>query len=337
MRSQFDDHGPRSEIPDVVVQVSESFRRHAQRLGPVVVGVLVLGVLLSGFYVVGPGEAGVVRTFGRVTDTVGPGLHYRWPMVQRRNVVSLTKIERLEVGFRGEKKELDEARMLTGDENIVEAGMIIQYRIDDPVKFLFRLSQPKDVLRATAEVALRTVVARTRIDDLLTDGREAVQAETIALLQELMDQCDSGIAVVDLKLQQVEPPEQVKDAFDDVVRAREERAKLINQARGYHEDQIPRARGETERVKREAEAYRTERVQRARGDAARFEAQFSEYAKAKEVTRDRLYLETMERVLGKVEHKVIVDEDLHGVVPLLPLGATAAVTPTPAAGGGAKP
>ncbi len=342
MRSQFDDHEPRPDVPEVVAQVSEAFRRNARRLAPALFGVLLAALLASGFYVVGPGEAGVVRTFGRVTATVEPGLHYRWPIVQRRNVVSVKKIERLEVGFRGEKKELDEARMLTGDENIVEASMIIQYRINDPVRYLFRLHQPEEVLRATSEVALRTVVARTRIDDLLTDGREAVQAETIRLLQELMDQCDSGIAVVDVKLQQVEPPEQVKDAFDDVVRAREERAKLVNQARGYHEDQIPRARGEAERVKREAEAYRTERVQRARGDVSRFEAQLAEYAKAKRVTRDRLYLETMERVLGKVDRKILVDGEVsRGLLPLLPLGtaaAAAAVAPaSPAPPAGGKP
>ncbi|HOU91262.1 MAG TPA: FtsH protease activity modulator HflK [Polyangiaceae bacterium] len=338
MRSQFDDHVPRPDVPEVVAQVSEAFRRNARRLAPALFGVLLAALLASGFYVVGPGEAGVVRTFGRVTATVEPGLHYRWPIVQRRNVVSVKKIERLEVGFRGEKKELDEARMLTGDENIVEASMIIQYRISDPVRYLFRLHQPEEVLRATSEVALRTVVARTRIDDLLTDGREAVQAETIRLLQELMDQCDSGIAVVDVKLQQVEPPEQVKDAFDDVVRAREERAKLVNQARGYHEDQIPRARGEAERVKREAEAYRTERVQRARGDVARFEAQLAEYAKAKRVTRDRLYLETMERVLGKVDRKILVDGEVsRGILPLLPLGAAAAASASPAPQAGGKP
>ncbi len=338
MRSQFDDHEPRPDVPEVVAQVSEAFRRNARRLGPILLGVLLVVLLASGFYVVGPGEAGVVRTFGRATAPVGPGLHYRWPIVQRRNVVSVKKIERMEVGFRGDKKEIEEARMLTGDENIVEASMIIQYRIADPVRYLFRLHQPEEVLRATSEVALRTVVARTRIDDLLTDGREAVQAEAILFLQELMDQCDSGIAVVDLKLQQVEPPEQVKDAFDDVVRAREERAKLVNQARGYHEDQIPRARGEAERVKREAEAYRTERVQRARGDVSRFEAQLEEYAKAKRVTRDRLYLETMERVLGKVKQKILVDGSVsRGLLPLLPLGTTLAPTPAPAPATGGKP
>ncbi|MBN2191954.1 MAG: FtsH protease activity modulator HflK [Polyangiaceae bacterium] len=338
MRSQFDDHGPRPDMPEVVAQVSEAFRRNVLRFAPIAFGLLLLAFLASGFFIVGPGEVGVIRTFGRVRTTVGPGLHYRWLLVEQQDRVSIKKIERIEVGFRGEKKELDEARMLTGDENIVEAGMIVQYRIGDPVKYRFRLSQPEEVLRATSEVALRTVVARTRIDDLLTDGRELVQAETIHLLQELMDQCDSGIAVVDVKLQQVEPPEQVKDAFDDVVRAREERAKLINQARGYHEDQIPRARGEAERVKREAEAYRTERVQRARGDAARFESQFAEYAKAKQVTRDRLYLETMERTLTKVSNKILIDDDVsRGVMPFLPIGGAPGPHTAPAVGAGAKP
>lgn len=338
MRSQFDDHGPHPDLQDVVAQVSDSFRRNAQRLGPILFGVLVLAVAASGFYVVGPGEVGVVRTFGKVTSTVDPGLHYRIPFAQQKDVVSLEKVERMEIGFRGDQKELDEARMLTGDENIVEAGMIVQYRIKDPTLYLFRLSHPEEVLRATSEVALRAVVARTEIDDLLTDGREAVQAEAQQHLQELMDISFSGLAILDVKLQQVEPPEHVKDAFDDVVRAREERAKLINQARGYREDQIPRARGEAERVKRDAEAYRSERVQRARGDAARFESQVAEYVKAKGVTRERLYLETMEKMFGAVERKVVVDDDVsRGVLPFLPLGAGAGGPVTAAAVTEAKP
>ena len=323
MRSQFDDNGGRPDVNEVVQQVSETLRQNARAVGPVLLGLIVIIVAVTGLYMVGPGEQGVVRTFGRVTATTGPGLHYAWPLIQQRDVVNVKKIERIEVGFRGDKKELDEARMLTGDENIVESPMIVQYRIKDPIRYLFRLNEPQETLRATAEVALRTVVGQTRIDDLLTDGRETVQAETLKLLQELMDQYESGVQIVEVKLQQVEPPEQVKDAFDDVVRAREEREKLINQARGYREDKLPRARGDAAKIERDAEAYETERVERARGDASRFESQLAEYIKARRVTRERLYLETMERILGKVERKVVVDDDVSKrVLPLLPLGAS---------------
>jgi membrane protease subunit HflK len=289
---------------------------------------------VTGLYSVGPGEQGVIRTFGKVNQTTGPGLHFSWPVVQRRNVVNVKQIERIEVGFRGEKREIDEARMLTGDENIVETQMIVQYRIADPIKYLFRLKNPEETLHATAEVALRTVVGQTKIDALLTEGREKVQAETATLLQELMDAYESGLQIVEVKLQKVEPPEQVKDAFDDVVRAREEREKLINQAKGYAEDKQPRARGEAAKIEREAEAYEAERVKRARGDAERFESQLREYTKAKRVTRERLYLETMERVLGRVERKIVVDDDVsRSALPLLPLGPNAAAA---AAVGGGK-
>ena len=332
MRSQFDDNGARPDVNEVVNQVSDALKRNGRMLGPVVLLILVIIALVSGLYSVGPGEQGVVRTFGKVTDTTGPGLHFAWPVIQRRNVVNVKQIDRIEVGFRGEKKELDEARMLTGDENIVETQMIVQYRIADPIKYLFHLKDPGEALRATAEVALRTVVGQTKIDALLTEGRERVQAETATLLQELMDAYESGLQIVEVKLQKVEPPEQVKDAFDDVVRAREEREKLINQAKGYAEDKQPRARGEAAKMEREAEAYEAERVQRARGDAERFESQLREYTKAKTVTRERLYLETMERILGRVERKVIVDDDIsRSALPLLPVGPDAAAA---AVGGG---
>jgi membrane protease subunit HflK len=332
MRSQFDDNGARPDVTEVVNQVSDVLKRNGRMIGPVLLLILVIIALVTGLYSVGPGEQGVVRTFGKVTATTGPGLHFAWPVIQRRNVVNVKQIERIEVGFRAEKKELDEARMLTGDENIVETQMIVQYRIADPIKFLFRLKDPGEALHATAEVALRTVVGQTKIDALLTEGRERVQAETATLLQELMDAYDSGLQIVEVKLQKVEPPEQVKDAFDDVVRAREEREKLINQAKGYAEDKQPRARGEAAKMEREAEAYEAERVQRARGDAERFESQLREYTKAKRVTRERLYLETMERILGQVEKKIIVDDDVsRSALPILPLGPDAAAA---AVGGG---
>lgn len=333
MRTQYDDNGPRPDVTEVVAQVSDTFRRNARNLGPLVAGLLVLVVLATGIYSVGPGELGVVRTFGKVDAApAGPGLHYAWPFVQQVDVVNVEEIRRLEVGFRGEKKEISEARMLTGDENLVEVRMIVQYRVSDPIEFLFRIDEPAETLRATAEVALRTVVGHTTIDDLMTRGRERVQDEAGVLLQELINQYHSGLVVTQVKLLQVEPPEQVRDAFDDVVRAREEKEKLINKARAYRADKIPRARGEAEQLKQEAEAYQARRIKQARGDASRFEQQFAEYDKAKEVTRERLYLETMERILGRVEKKVVVDDGVAGnALPLLPLAPQAA-----AAAAGAK-
>lgn len=288
--------------------------------------VLLLLVFGSGWYVVGPGEQAVVRTFGRESGKAGPGLHYTFPFFQQKDVVNVQQIRRTEVGLRGQQRMPDEALMLTGDENIVEAQMIIQYRISDPSKYLFRLKDPDETLRATAEVALRAMVGRTQIDDLLTMGRERVQAEAREILQKMMTDYQSGITVTELKLLTVDAPDQVREAFHEVVRAREEKEKLINQARGYEADVIPRARGEAEKLLREAEGYREERTLRANGDANKFEATLVEYQKAPRVTRQRLWLETAEYVLGRIEQKTFVDEGVaKNAVPVLPLPLPAAL------------
>ncbi|MCA9596896.1 MAG: FtsH protease activity modulator HflK [Myxococcales bacterium] len=321
MRSQFDDDGARPDVTEVVAQVSDAFKKNLRNVGPIVVGLVVLLILATGFYKVDPGEQGVVRTFGRETSKTGPGLHYRFPFVQQKDVVNVEQIRRLEVGFRGDQRVPHEALMLTGDENIVEAQMIVQYRVTDPSKFLFEISNPEDTLRATAEVALRSMVGRTKIDDVLTTDREKVQSETRSWLQKLMDEYQSGLSITEVKLQTVDAPDEVKEAFHDVVRAREEKEKVINQAKGYRADQIPRARGEAQKIEREAEGYKEQRVLRANGDASKFEAMLTEYSKAERVTRERLYLETMERLLSKVDKKVIVDKDLaKGALPVLPIG-----------------
>ena len=324
-------YGPRR--PDPFEPVVEWLRRHGQTALRIAAGVAVAAVAVTGVYSVGPGEQGVVRTMGRESGKTGPGLHYRLPLVQHADVVNVEQVRRLEVGFRGDKREEHEALMITGDENIVEAQMIVQYRVSDPSKYLFRLEDPESALRATAEVTLRSMVGRTGIDDVITTGREKVQEETHAWLQKLMDDYESGLTITEVKLLVVDAPDQVRDAFHDVVRAREEKEKLMNQARGYQADVIPRARGEARKIEREAEAYKEERVLKAKGDAARFEAAFREYKKAERVTRARLHLETMERVLAGVEKKVIVDSRAsHGVLPFLPL-APGGQPQAPAAGG----
>lgn len=306
---------------------ADYFRRFGTKLILAALGLAVLVLLLSGIYSVGPGEQGVVRTFGRESAKTGPGLHYSIPIVQRVNVVNVENVRRVEVGFRGKERVPNEALMITGDENIVEAQMIIQYRVTDTSKALFRLKDPEDTLRAAAEVALRGKVGQTTIDEVLTTGREKVQDETRTWLQELMNAYQSGLTIMEVKLLVVDAPNEVREAFHDVVRAREEKEKLINQAKGYRADVLPRARGEAEQVMREAEGYKEQRVLRARGDAARFDATLAEYRKAEGVTRERLYLETMERILGKIETKTLVDKSVaQGALPILSLPGAAAVT-----------
>lgn len=295
-----------------------------------VVGVVIVVLAIwlgSGFYIVSPGEQGVVRQFGKVVKKASAGLNYRlpWP-IQVADVINVERIQRLEVGFRSDPRRPGsthpvprESLMLTGDENIVDAQIIVQYRIKDPIPFLFRIQDPIGTLRAATEVALRSRVGNTTIDEVLTVGRVKVQEETREFLQQLMDTYESGILITAVKLQTVDAPEQVKDAFHEVVRAREDREKLINQARGYREDLIPKARGQAQEIIRAAEAYKEERILKARGDAARFDAVLAEYRKGPRVTRDRLHLETLERVLPNVE-KIVLDEKGGGnIVPLLPL------------------
>ena len=305
-------------VADILSRSLSPFRSLGARLGTILIAIAVVVVVTSGVYVVGPGEQGVLRTFGKHTGLAGPGPHFRIPFVQKVDVVNVENIRRLEVGFRGDKQVASEALMLTGDENIVEAQMIIQYRVSNSAKYLFELRDPEESLRATAEVALRSMVGRTKIDDVITTGRESVQSETRDWLQKLMDQYNSGITITEVKLQTVDAPDEVKEAFHDVVRAREEKEKLINQAMGYRADLIPRARGEARQVEREAEAYREERVLKARGDIGKFDAQLAEYQKAPDVTRRRMHLETMERVLAKVDKKTLLTGDVaKSVLPLL--------------------
>ena len=331
MRSQFGEQ-PGPDIGEVVARVGEMSRGVFGRFGSGLLLVLLVVLAVSGVYKVGPGEIGVVRTFGRETSKRGPGLRFKIPLVQKVDVVNVEQIRRIEVGFRDKEPHINEAQMITGDANIVEVQMIVQYRVVDPTRYLFRLRDPDDTLRASAEVALRGVVGRTTIDDVITTGREKVQEETRDWLQKLIDDYDSGIRVTEVKLQAVDAPDAVRDAFHEVVRAREEKEKLINQAMGYNADIIPRARGEVRKIVREAEGYREQRVLEAKGDSEKFDATYAEYKKAERVTRKRLYLESMERVFAKTPRKVVVDERLSkGAVPIMPL-----TMPQPAASGGGK-
>lgn len=291
------------------------------------IGILIAAWLISGFYVVNPGEIGIIRRFGKEVRKAQPGLNFRipWP-VDNVNIVNTERIRSIEIGFRStqgyaqkNQRPVSDSLMLTGDENIVDAQMIVQYQVRDPSKFLFRLRNPEETLHIASEVALRSIIGQTTIDDALTVGRTKIQSDTQVFLQRLMDDYQSGILVTEVKLQVVDPPVQVKDAFHEVVRAREDRERLINQALGYQEDLIPRARGQAQKILREAEAYNAERVLKAQGDAARFLELYEEYQNAKRVTRDRLYLESINRVLPQSE-KIVVDPGINAtLLPLIPM------------------
>jgi membrane protease subunit HflK len=281
--------------------------------------------LFTGVYKVGPDEIGVVRTFGEYTRVAQSGLNYHFPYpIEQVNTPAVTEVKRIEIGFRtlrnGQYRSVEkESLMLTGDENIVDAEMIVQYKIKDPVAYLFNIMAPELTVRAAAEASLRTVVGRNKIDETLTTGKFQIQEGTKSQLQAILDKYESGIHVVAVQLQDVSPPKEVIGAFKDVASAKEDKNRMINQAEGYRNDVIPKARGEAEAMIRDAEGFREARIKRSEGDAKKFTTILKEYRKAKNITRKRLYLETMERVLPNIEKIIIPDKNSGNMLNLLNL------------------
>jgi len=281
--------------------------------------------LFTGVYMVGPDEVGVVRTFGEYTRVAQSGLNYHFPYpIEQVNTPAVTEVKRIEIGFRtlrnGQYRTVEkESLMLTGDENIVDAEMIVQYKIKDPVAYLFNIMAPELTVREAAEASLRTVVGRNKIDETLTTGKFKIQEETKSQLQAILDKYESGIHVVAVQLQDVSPPKEVIGAFKDVASAKEDKNRMINQAEGYRNDVIPKARGEAEAMIRDAEGFREARIKRSEGDAEKFTTILKEYRKAKSITRKRLYLETMEKVLPGIEKIVVPDKDSGNILNLLNL------------------
>ena len=294
------------------------------KLMPVVLAALVIW-LLTGTYMVGPDEVGVIRTFGEHTRVAQSGLNWHFPVpIETVNTPKVTEVKRVEIGFRtlrnGQYRTVEkESLMLTGDENIVDAEMIVQYKIKDPVAYLFNIVEPELTVREAAEASLRTVVGRNKIDETLTTGKFTIQEETKFQLQSILDLYESGIHVVAVQLQDVSPPKEVIGAFKDVASAKEDKNRMVNQAEGYRNDLIPKARGEAEAMIRAAEGFRESRIKRAEGDAAKFTTILQEYRKAKSITEKRLYLETMEKVLPGIEKIIIPDKDSGNILNLLNL------------------
>jgi len=281
--------------------------------------------LFTGVYMVGPDEVGVVRTFGEYTRVSQSGLNYHFPYpIEQVNTPAVTEVKRVEIGFRtlsnGQYRTVEkESLMLTGDENIVDAEMIVQYKIKDPVAYLFNIVEQELTVREAAEASLRTVVGRNKIDETLTTGKFQIQEGTKTQLQLILDKYESGIHIVAVQLQDVSPPKEVIGAFKDVASAKEDKNRMVNQAEGYRNDIIPKARGEAEAMIRDAEGFRESRIKRSEGDAAKFTTILKEYRKAKSITKKRLYLETMEKVLPGIEKIIIPDKDSGNMLNLLNL------------------
>jgi modulator of FtsH protease HflK len=307
-------------------------RYYAQLLGLGGKGGMIIGVLVlvawvnAGIYKVQPDEQGVVLRFGKWIDTTEPGLHYHWPYPFETVLYpKVTQVNQLQLGApiasTGSQDDSRDRQMLTGDENIVEAGCSVLWRIKDAGQFLFKIQNPEAALKVSAESALREVIGRTPIQAAMSDKRQQIADQTRELLQSLLDRQQSGILVTQVQLQRVDPPAAVIDAFNDVQRARADQERARNEAEAYANDIIPRARGEASHINQEAEAYKSQVVNLAEGDAKSFMAVYTSYAKSKDVTAWRLYLESVDEVLKKAK-KVIVDtsgKGVSGVVPYLPL------------------
>jgi len=293
-----------------------------------IAGIALVLWLLSGIYVVGPEEVGVVQTFGKYSRAAQSGLNYHFPYpIEKVSTPKVTEVKRIEIGFRTVGKNQyqtieRESLMLTGDENIVDAEMIVQYRIKDPVAYTFNFIKPELTVREASEASLRTVVGRHNIDEALTSGKFMIQEETKETIQNILDKYNTGILIVAVQLQDVSPPQQVIAAFKDVASAKEDKNRMVNQAEGYRNDVIPKARGEAQAQIREAEGYKKARIARAEGDVAKFSAVLKEYRKAKGVTETRMYLETVEEILQNTEKIIVPDGKNNGnLINLLNLNA----------------
>ncbi|MCX7725783.1 MAG: FtsH protease activity modulator HflK [Chitinispirillaceae bacterium] len=293
-------------------------------------GIILVLLIFSSLVTVEPEEVGVVLRFGKFVRIVNPGLNVKLPLgIEKVYKVPVERQLKLEFGFRTEKIEdrttyssksyLDESLMLTGDLNAADVEWIVQYRIKDPYKFLFRVRNSTKTFRDINEAIMREIVGDRTVNEVLTIGRQEIAATAKNKIQELADQYEMGIKVEQIVLQDVNPPDEVKPAFNEVNEAQQEKEKLINQARSEYNKIIPKAKGEAQKIIEEAQGYALERVNMAKGEVARFNALYQEYSKAKEVTRQRIYLETMNEVMKKAGKKIITDEKTSGLLPLLDL------------------
>ena len=303
----------------------------------VVWGILLIAFIawmLFGIHQVQPGEQGIRRTFGKFSGIESTGLQWHWPTpIGNTRVVAVEQTRSMELGFRQVNGVVttfqNEARMITGDLNVVDAQLVVQYKIGDLQDFIFRVADPGDpdrvgtiepdspegrTLKDATEAALRLVVGQRGVDVVRTQKRPEVQVETQRVLQEILDDYGAGIQVLTVRLQDVVPPGEVRDAFDDVLRARQEKETAENLAEAYRRDQIPRAEGQAARITQAAEAFKQESINRATGEAQRFEAVLAQYLQSEDVTRQRLYLEAMENILPNISKIIVSPEAAGGII-----------------------
>ena len=319
------------DIDELLSNLQDKFKIGLPKKG-VFSYIIILAIIVwlaTGFFIIDPEEEGVIKRFGEVTEVVGPGPHYHLPSpIETVQIAPVTAVRRLEIGFRTiqtgppakYRRVLKESLMLTGDENIIDVQFIVQYRISDLENYLYSLTNPDVTVRSAAESAMREVIGDSTVTEALTVGKGIIEDTTAMLLQKTMNSYKGGIMIENVKLQDVHPPDAVKEAFKDVVSAREDREKMINDAEGYRNNLVPKARGEAAQLINSAKGYAKEKVLVAIGESERFNLIYEEYKMAKDITRERILLETMASILPKV-NKVIADKELgRNVLPFLPIG-----------------
>jgi membrane protease subunit HflK len=318
---------PFSELQGLLAQVRQQWPQY--RIGLVVAFVVALFFFWSSWFTVQPEETGIVQRFGKVVRTADPGLHFKWPYgIERVRLVPTARVLKEEFGFRtltavpGRRTQYtanqaykNESLMLTGDLNVIDVQWIIQYRIEDPIRYLFQVRDTPKTVRDITEAVMRRVVGNRLGSDVLTVGRVAVSSEAKEEIQKVLTAYETGVRLVTVELQDVTPPDTVKPAFNEVNESRQDRERTINQAEEQARQEIPKARGVATQSVSEAEGYAIERVNRASGEATRFQAILEEYQQAPEVTRRRLYLEAVGNFLAEMKGLYIVDSDQKAMVP----------------------
>ncbi len=320
------------KTPEDIINAGRSqLNRYAKLLPTLVGGVAILALLASSVYSIGPEEVGVIQRFGKYKANANPGLHIKMPFgIDKVTPVKVKRVFKQEFGLRtirpgiktrySPQKFLDESLMLTGDLNILDVRWIVQFKVNDPKKLLFNVRNPVETLRDISEAVMRRLVGDYRVDSVLTTQREEISHLAQLEMQKRLDTYNTGIKVVTVKLLDVNPPDPVKPAFNEVNEAKQEKERMINQAWEAYNKAIPKARGVAEKTIREAEGYKLDKVNRAKGEANRFLATWKEYKKAPEVTKKRLYLETISEVMPKAKNKYIIDPEQSSILPLLNIG-----------------
>lgn len=309
------------------MNVPPQFRSLSKNIQYILLGVLVFVVFFASFFTVDPEEVGIITRFGKFTRTAQPGLNYKIPFAEEVRLVPVERQLKHEFGYRTTEAGVrstytkagyrEESLMLTGDLNLADVEWVVQYRISDPFNFLFKIRNPEQTLRDISESAVRQVVGDRTVNEVLTVGRADVAIKAQQLIQKICDEYESGMRIEQVVLQDINPPDPVKPSFNAVNEAQQQKETLINQAKSEYNKVIPRAKGQAKETIQKAEGYAVDRINRAYGEASRFNQLYREYVKAPEVTKRRIYLETIEDILPKIGNKIVTDENGNGVLPLL--------------------